>query len=76
MNNTRYLDWICDLLRAEFHREHPVKAVTVCYMSEALEGQQLQLSWSEGEVLRVDGDLPQTSADAVHTRIFSARVEF
>lgn len=76
MNNTRYLDWICDLLRAEFHREHPVRAVTVCYMSEALEGQQLQLSWSEGEVLRVDGDLPQTSADAVHTRIFSARVEF
>ena len=76
MNNTRYLDWLCDLIPADFHREHPVKAVTICYMSEALEGQQLQLSWTDGEVLRVDGDLSQTSVDTGHTRIFSAQVEF
>jgi acyl-ACP thioesterase len=76
MNNTRYLDWLCDLLPSEFHREHPVKAFTICYMSEALEGQQLQLSWSDGEVLRVDGDLLQTSVSDGHTRIFSAQVEF
>lgn len=76
MNNTRYLDWVCDLLPADFHREHPIKGFTICYMSEALEGQQLQLSWSDGEVLRVDGNLSQTSVDAGHTRIFSAQVEF
>ena len=76
MNNTRYLDWICDLLSARFHLEHPAKAFTICYMSEALEGQQLQLSWSENGVLRVDGDLMQTSVDTGHTRIFSAQVEF
>ena len=95
MNNTRYLDWLCDLLPAPFHRSHPVKAVTICYMSEALEGQQLQLSWSNpvianqsadwcgnlpeeknGSILRVDGDLSQTSVDTGHTRIFSAQVEF
>ena len=76
MNNTRYLDWLCDLIPAGFHREHPVKAFTICYMNEALEGQQLQISWSDGEVLRVDGDLSHTSVDAGHTRIFSAQVEF
>ena len=76
MNNTRYLDWICDLLPADFHKEHPIRAFTVCYMSEALEGQQLQLSWSEGETFRVDGDLSQTYVSAGHTRVFSAQVEF
>lgn len=91
MNNTRYPDWICDLLPAAFHREHPVRAVTVCYMSEALEGQQLRLSWSDpvcGDLpdkdtaaqntlcLRVDGDLSQTSVSTGHTRVFSAHVEF
>ena len=25
MNNTRYMDWIDDLLPSDFHREHPVK---------------------------------------------------
>ena len=76
MNNTRYLDWICDLLNADFHKEHPVKAFTVCYMSEALEGQQLQLSWSEEALLQVEGRLSQTSVDGRNTRIFSAEVEF
>ena len=45
MNNARYLDWLCDLLPSEFHREHPMKAVTICYLNEALEGQQVRLHW-------------------------------
>ena len=76
MNNTRYLDWICDLLPAEFHKEHPMKAVSICYMSEALEGQQLHLAFDEGAVFKVDGSLSQTDVSAGHTRIFSAAVEF
>lgn len=76
MNNTRYLDWVCDLLPSAFHRDHPLKAATICYMTEALEGQQLQLSWSGEETIRVDGSLPQTDVDAGHTRIFSAQLEF
>ena len=76
MNNTRYLDWICDLLPAEFHKEHPMKAVSICYMSEALEGQQLHLRFHEGDVFQVDGSLSQTDVSAGHTRIFSAAVEF
>ena len=76
MNNTRYLDWLCDLRSADFHRDHPMKAVTICYMSEALEGQQLQLSYTQGDVLRLDGSLSQTDVCAGHTRIFSAQAEF
>ena len=76
MNNTRYLDWLCDLRPAQFHKDHPLKAVTICYMSEALEGQQLHLSWSGEEILRVDGSLSDTDAHTGHTRIFSAQMEF
>ena len=76
MNNARYLEWLSDLLPASFHQDHPAKAFTICYMSEALEGQQVNLSWSEGEVLRLDGSLSQTDVAAGHTRIFSAQMEF
>ena len=76
MNNARYLDWLCDLLPSEFHREHPMKAVTICYMSEALEGQQLRLSWTGEEHFRLDGSAAQTDVSGGHTRIFSAEAEF
>lgn len=76
MNNGRYLDWICDLLPAAYHKDHPMKAFTICYMSEALEGQQLQLTFREGDTFRVDGCLVQTDVAAGHTRIFSAEVTF
>ena len=77
MNNARYLDWLCDLRSAQFHKEHPMKAVTVCYMSEALEGQQLRLSYTDDpSVLRLDGCLAQTDVCAGHTRVFSAQAEF
>ena len=76
MNNTRYLDWLCDLLPSKFHETHPMKAVTICYMSEALEGQQLTLSWKEGETLRLDGSVSETDVNTGHTRIFSAEALF
>ena len=76
MNNTRYLDWVCDLLPSGFHKDHPMKAATICYMTEALEGQQLDLHWSGEDVLRVDGSVPQTDVNPAHTRIFSSQLEF
>ena len=76
MNNTRYLDWICDLLPSAFHKDHPLKAASIFYMTEALEGQQLQLNWSGEEILLVDGSLTHTDVDTRHTRIFSAQLEF
>ena len=41
-----------------------------------VQGQQLQLSWTGEEVLRVDGSVSQTDVDTGHTRIFSAHLEF
>lgn len=76
MNNARYLDWLCDLLPSEFHREHPMKEVTICYMSEALEAQALQLTWQEGTVFHLDGSVSRTDGDQGHTRIFSAEAVF
>ena len=76
MNNARYLDWLWDLRSQEYHKTHPLKSVTICYMSEALEGQQLQLSYTEGDVLRLDGSLTETDVCTGHTRIFSAQAEF
>ena len=56
MNNTRYLDWIDDLLPSMFHEGHTVKEFTVCYLSEAREGQMLDLHWDflEDGTLQVD----------------------
>lgn len=46
MNNVKYLDWVADLLPSEFHRDHPPKQISLCYVSEALEGAELQLNWT------------------------------
>ena len=73
MNNTRYLDWLYDLLPSSFHREHTPKEFTVCYLNESLEGQTLELCWDilEDGTLQVDA-LRQT--DTKTERVFSSRV--
>ena len=76
MNNARYLDWVCDLLASDFHRDHPMKAVTICYLSEALEGQQISLRCEKGEALTVEGSVSKTAVNTGHTKIFTAKMEF
>lgn len=76
MNNTRYVDWIFDLLPADLHREHPLKAITICYNNEALEGQTIDLTWSNEEILQLDGSMTNTDVDGKQTRIFCAQLEF
>jgi acyl-ACP thioesterase len=76
MNNTRYLDWLCDLRPASFHKDHPVKAVTICYNNEAKDGQEIRLLYTGAETLRVDGSVTDTSVSPGHARIFSAEMEF
>lgn len=78
MNNTRYLDWAADLLQAEFHKSHPVREFTICYLSEALENQQVQLNYgldNEG-VFQVDGFTSQTNDPDKKTRVFSVKMAF
>jgi len=75
MNNTRYMEWIDDLIPAAFHQDHSVKEFTVCYLSESREGQSLDMTWDfvgEG-VLQVDAHRNMEGKDE---RVFSARLLF
>ena len=73
MNNTKYMDWIDDLLPSAFHQGHQVKEFTVCYLSEAREGQILDLHWDflEEGTVQVDAHRKGEEKDE---RVFSARL--
>ena len=75
MNNTKYMDWIDDLLPSAFHQGHEVKEFTVCYLSETREGQVLDLHWDflEEGILQVDA---YRNAGEKDERVFSARLIF
>ena len=75
MNNCRYLDWICDLLPSAFHARHTLKEFTICYLSEAREGQDLDMHWDflEDGSLRVDAYRKGKTKDE---RILSAKLLF
>ena len=69
MNNTRYLDWVQDLLPSGFHQSHEPKEVTVCYLNESREAQALELRWeiSENGAVHVD-------ATREKDRVFAAQI--
>lgn len=73
MNNTRYMDWIDDLLPSPFHAQYTMKEFMVCYLSEAREGQELDLHWEllEGGCLQVDA---YRKGEEKPERIFAARI--
>ena len=73
MNNTRYMDWLDDLLPSAFHKAHRARELTLCYMNEAREGDTVDLRFelTDGPTLTVDAQRENTGgAD----RIFSAQV--
>ena len=75
MNNTKYLDWIDDLLPSSFHENHSPREFTVCYLSASREGQILDMSWDflEDGMLQVDA---HRNAEEKAERVFSARFLF
>ena len=75
MNNTRYLDWVDDLLPGVFHRDHPAAEFTVCYLSEAREGQQLQLDWDFLDENTLFMDAHRDNGDK-NERVFAAKILF
>ena len=75
MNNTRYLDWIDDLLPSAFHEAHCIKEFTVCYMNEAREGQLLNLNWDAPEEGVVQVDATRKLGDR-EERVFAAQLLF
>ena len=78
MNNCRYLEWVTDLLPSAFHKEHPMAELTVCYLSEAREGEQLQLHWqqcADGSI-QVEATRQDDGESAGHSRVFAAQVQY
>lgn len=75
MNNTRYMDWVEDLLPSAFHENHPIREFTLCYLNEALEGDRISLGYSLSEemVLTVDA---RKKVSPEGTRVFAAQVQF
>ena len=73
MNNARYLDWIDDLLPSSFHQHHSMGDITLCYLNEALEDQQLAIHYGNDETgaLLVDVHRPN---EGDYDRIFSAKI--
>ena len=73
MNNTRCMDWLADLLPSEFHRSHELRELTVCYLAEARERNELllNLEFSEDNVAQLDATR-EDNGDS--HRIFSAKM--
>ena len=78
MNNTRYMEWCGDLLPSGFHHAHTPREFTVCYHAEALEGENLELHYElkEGGLLQVDAWRNQENDASVHSRVFTAQVQY
>lgn len=78
MNNTHYLTWAEDLLPSSFHKENTCREFTICYFAEALEGQQITLSYDpcrEG-FFQIDAHRARTNDDASQERVFSVQMRF
>ena len=78
MNNTRYLDWVDDLLTSDFHKAHSAREFLICYLNEAMEGQQINLNWalSQEGCLQVDAHREASVPGEKSPRVFSAQVLF
>lgn len=46
MNNAYYLDWVCDLLPMDFHRDHEMKKLIMTYREESRPGEEVALDWT------------------------------
>ncbi len=75
MNNTRYMDWIDDLLPSAFHGAHTLREFTVCYHAEAREGQALSLRWGFPEEGYLQVEASRNGSEK-QERVFSARLVF
>ena len=77
MNNTKYLEWISDLLPSSFHRDNRAQEFTVCYHAEAMEGDLLQIGWQlqEDGLLQVESWRESGEGGKLH-RVFGAHIRY
>ena len=45
LTNTRYIDWITDLVPAAFHEEHPMTGLRIDYRRETFPEEEIALDW-------------------------------
>lgn len=78
MNNTKYMDWVDDLLNSDFHQAHTPKEITLCYLNEAKEGQEISLHYqlTDGPCLEVDATRCGDNSSSPKERVFAARILF
>lgn len=78
MNNCRYMDWMLDLLPSDFHREHPLTDFTITYLSEAREGEQVDLHYelSPDGQFQVEATVAGDDPNAKSHRVFAVRATF
>jgi acyl-ACP thioesterase len=78
MNNTRYLDWVMDLLPADLRRQKKLQEATLCYLSEIREGDRIELTFAAPEdgIFRVDAHRLQTDVSDKKERVFAAQLIF
>ena len=73
VNNTRYIDWLFDLLPEDVD----VKAIHAVYHNEALPGDQLLLNWEkQADFMALEILRPTENPAEKSDRIFGAKVEF
>lgn len=77
MNNTRYMEWVGDLLPSSFHRDNAPTEFTICYHAEAREGDSLNLNHqlSPQGLLQVDSWREGEEGSNFH-RIFTAQIQY
>ena len=78
MNNTKYMDWVDDLLSSDFHKAHTPKEIILCYLNEAKERQEITLSYqlTDGPCLEVDATRCADNSSSPKERVFAARILF
>ena len=72
MNNARYLDWIGELLPGQ----HPVAELNLCYLNEAREGQNMEITYRRDPYGDLLVDIHRPKEDGNFDRIFSAQIAF
>jgi medium-chain acyl-[acyl-carrier-protein] hydrolase len=77
MNNTKYLEWMADLLPSSFHRENTAREFTVCYHSEGREGDELHMNWQLNEegLMQVESWRESPEESSFH-RVCAAQIHY
>ena len=74
LSNTKYANWMEDLLPGAYHRDHVLERLHICYLNEALEDQTIGLHWClEDDNLSLEATRPEGTEKH---RVFALRARY